>query len=102
MIWGVRKKKKYRPNKLAIVLITVITAALVYVMAVETAELQKRLEVYQAKIESLNRQIEEGTLTMEELEEYREYMQTTSFIEEIARKVLGLVEPGDIVIVPEN
>ena len=97
---GVRKKKKYRPNKFAIVIITLITVGLVYAMAVQTTELQKRLESYEARINSLNQQIAEGTLTMEELEEYREYMKTTSFIEEIARKVLGLVEPGDIVIIP--
>lgn len=102
MIWGVRKKKKYRPNKLAIVLITLITVGLVYAMVVQTSALQKRLESYEARIDSLNQQIAEGTLTTEELEEYRNYMQTTSFIEEIAKKVLGLVEPGEIVVIPED
>lgn len=95
-----RKKKKYRPNKLAIAVITLVTAGLIYAMVVQTSQLQERLQAYEAKIESLNNQIAEGTLTMEELEEYRIYMQTSSFIEEIAKKVLGLVEPGEIVVVP--
>ncbi len=97
-----RRKKKYRPNKLAIAVITLITVGLVYAMSVHTSELMDRMEAYEAKIDSLNNQIAEGSELTEELEEYRIYMQTMQFIEDIAKKVLGLVEPGEMVVVPNE
>ncbi len=97
-----KRKKKYRPNKLAIVLITLITVGLVYAMSVHTSTLQDRLESYQAKIDSLEEQIADGNDVTEELKEYRIYMQTMQFIEDIAKKVLGLVEPGEIVVAPNE
>ncbi len=97
-----KRKKKYRPNKLAILLITLITVGLVYAMSVHTSGLQERLNSYVAKIDSLENQIAEGSETTEELKEYRIYMQTMQFIEDIAKKVLGLVEPGEMVVVPNE
>lgn len=97
-----KRKKKYRPNKLAIVLITLITAGLVYAMSVHTSTLQERLESYQAKIDSLENQIADGNDVTEELKEYRIYMQTMQFIEDIAKKVLGLIEPGEMIVVPNK
>ena len=38
----------------------------------------------------------------EELEDQRAYMQTVRYIEEIARKVLGLVYPDETIIRPEE
>ena len=97
-----RRKKKYRPNKLAIAVITLITVGLVYAMSVHTSELMDRMEAYEARIDSLNNQIAEESELTEELEEYRIYMQTMQFIEDMAKKVLGLVEPGEMVVVPNE
>lgn len=97
-----RRKKKYRPNKLAIAVITLITVGLVYAMSVHTVQLQERLASYEAKIDSLNNQIAEGSELTEDLEEYRIYMQTMQFIEDMAKKVLGLVEPDEMVVVPNE
>ena len=38
----------------------------------------------------------------EELEDQRAYMQTVRYIEEIARKVLGLVYPDETILRPEE
>jgi len=54
------------------------------------------------KIDSLENQIAEGNDVTEELKEYRIYMQTMQFIEDIAKKVLGLIEPGEMVVVPNE
>ena len=97
-----RKKKKYRPNIFAMVVMTVITVLLVCAMVSRTSALEQSLGTYEARITSLNREIENANAAAQELEEQRIYMQTTQYIEEIAKNVLGLVEPDEILIVPQN
>lgn len=60
---------------------------------------KKDLE-YQAKEQSLMRQVELEEKRAEELEEYRVYVQTKQYIEEVAKQKLGLVKPDEILLKP--
>lgn len=60
---------------------------------------KKDLE-YQAKEQSLMRQVELEEKRAEELEEYRIYVQTKQYIEEVAKQKLGLVKPDEILLKP--
>ena len=42
----------------------------------------------------------QGELKVRELEEYRVYVQTKQYIEEIAKQKLGLVNPDEILLKP--
>ena len=97
-----RRKKKYRPNIFAMLVMTVITILLVYAMISQTSALEQRLGTYEARITSLNREIEDANAATEKLEEQRVYMQTTQYIEEMAKNVLGLVDPDEILVVPQQ
>ena len=81
---------------------TVITILLVYAMISQTSALEQRLGTYEARITSLNREIEDANAATEKLEEQRVYMQTTQYIEEMAKNVLGLVDPDEILVVPQQ
>lgn len=60
---------------------------------------KKDLE-YQAKEQSLMRQVELEENRAAELEEYRIYVQTKQYIEEVAKQKLGLVKPDEILLKP--
>lgn len=97
-----RRKKKYRPNFLAMAVMGIITVLLVIAMASRTAALEERLDTYEAKIDSLNIQIDEANKETEKLEGQRDYMQTLKYIEEMAKNVLGLVAPDEILVMPSE
>jgi len=97
-----RRKKRYRPNVFAMIVMTVITVLLVCALISRTSELERRAEVYEAKITSLNKEIAEADALTEALEEERIFMQSSQYIVQMAKDVLGLIEPGEIVVAPQQ
>lgn len=65
-----------------------------------TASLKKRGQEYIAKEEALMKQVEQEQKRAEELEEYRIYVQTKEYVEEVAKQKLGLVKPDEILLKP--
>ena len=97
-----RRKKRYRPNVFAMIVMTVITVLLVCALISRTSELERRAEVYEAKITSLNKEIAEADALAEAVEEERIFMQSSQYIVQMAKDVLGLIEPGEIVVAPQQ
>ena len=64
-----------------------------------TSMRKKELE-YQIREEALEKQKTEEENRARELEEYRVYVQTKQYIEEIAKQKLGLVNPDEILLKP--
>ena len=60
---------------------------------------KKDLE-YQAREEALMAQVAKEENRSKELEEYRIYVQTKQYIEEVAKQKLGLVKPDEILLKP--
>lgn len=61
----------------------------------------KELE-YQIREENLTAQRDKELERSKELEEYRIYVQTKQYIEEVAKQKLGLVNPDEILLKPKK
>ncbi|MBP3927582.1 MAG: septum formation initiator family protein [Clostridium sp.] len=102
---GTRRKKKDRwGNRMAILGITLVVISLGVVVNLKSASMRKRDLEYQAREEALERQVEREENRANELEEYRVYVQTKQYMEEVAKQKLGLVKPDEILLkpVPKN
>ena len=63
---------------------------------------QKEYNEQLARQKELLGQIDEAKERNEELQEYTLYMKTKKYVEDMARDILGLVYPDEIVIQPEE
>lgn len=99
-----RKKKDRWGNRLAIIGITLVVGSLAVVVNLKSTSMRRKDLEYQAKEETLNKQVEQEKARANELEEYRVYVQTKQYIEEVAKQKLGLVKPDEILLkpVPKN
>lgn len=95
-----RKKRDRRGNRMAIVGITVVVASLAVVVNLKSTSMRKKELEYQIREEALEKQKTEEENRARELEEYRVYVQTKQYIEEIAKQKLGLVNPDEILLKP--
>ena len=95
-----RKKRDRWGNRMAIVGITVVVASLAVVVNLKSTSMRKKELEYQIREETLEKQKTEEENRARELEEYRVYVQTKQYIEEIAKQKLGLVNPDEILLKP--
>ena len=80
--------------------ITVVVASLAVVVNLKSTSMRKKELEYQIREETLEKQKAEEENRARELEEYRVYVQTKQYIEEIAKQKLGLVNPDEILLKP--
>ncbi len=85
---------------MTIIGITLVVISLAVVVNLKSASMKKRDLDYQAKEISLERQVQMEKNRAAELEEYRVYVQTKQYIEEVAKQKLGLVRPDEILLKP--
>ena len=57
---------------------------------------------YQQKEEELTRKVQDEENRTKELEEYKVYVQTKQYAEEVAKEKLGLVNPDEILLKPKQ
>ena len=95
-----RKKRDRWGNRMAIVGITVVVASLAVVVNLKSTSMRKKELEDQIREEALEKQKTEEENRARELEEYRVYVQTKQYIEEIAKQKLGLVNPDEILLKP--
>lgn len=100
-----RKRKKagaISENKFAIILVTGVVLSVAIIIGVKVNSIKQEL----AKRESYNQKVIEELESEDErskkLEEQRKYVQTDSYIIEMAREKLGLVFPDEIAIKAEK
>ena len=97
---GRRKRKERLGNRLTMIGITVVVLSMAVIANVKNTSMEKKVMEYQAKEESLMRQVESEKKRSAELEERRVYVQTKQYIEEVAKQKLGLVKPDEILLKP--
>ena len=95
-----RKKRDRWGNRMAIMGMTLVVASLAVVVNLKSTSMRKKELEYQIREETLEKQKAEEENRARELEEYRVYVQTKQYIEEIAKQKLGLVNPGEILLKP--
>ena len=98
-----KRNRKNKGNRNRSVLpIFFVVAALLTVLTVYTRSLQKADAVYAARVDALQNEVDTEKQRQEELEEKSVYVQTKDYIEQIAREKLGLINPDETIIRPEN
>ena len=98
-----RGRTKYRKqSKTVIAGILLVTLLFCGLLFYRTKALQARDSRYGVKEAELQEQIEEERRKAGELEEREAYVQTKKYIEEIAKSKLGLVNPGETLLKPNE
>lgn len=97
-----RKKRDRWSNRLAIIGITVVVVSLGVVVNLKSSSMRKKDLEYQVREEALMQQKVREESRANELEEYRVYVQTKQYIEEVAKEKLGLVKPDEILLKPSK
>jgi len=93
-------KKKKRKNGFKIIAVAVLV--LFAVISYNSVELQAEKRALEKQKAELEEQLQTEQERSGELEEKKAYMQTVRYIEEVARKVLGLVYPDETILRPEE
>ena len=93
-------KKRKRKNGLKIIAVAVLV--LFAVITYSSVELQAEKRALEKQKAELEEQLQTEQERSEELEDKKAYMQTVRYIEEVARKVLGLVYPDETILRPEE
>lgn len=82
--------------------ITFVIFFLAVVVTFRGSTLKDKDLEYQIREENLAAQKEKELERAKELEEYRVYVQTKQYIEEVAKQKLGLVNPDEILLKPKK
>ena len=99
------KKKKTKgifENRLSIVFITMVVVAMAIVLGVKVRSIKTELANREDYNQKIVKELESESERAKELDEKKKYVQTDSYIIEMAREKLGLVFPNEIAIKPEN
>ena len=97
-----RGRKKASGNRLGVFAIGFVVVLFLCVLSVQTVQLKASQRSYQAQLEALWQQYAAEEERTTELEEYKVYVQTKQYIESAARQKLGLVNPGEILLKPNQ
>lgn len=89
-------------NMLVGLAIVVVVIALAVIFNVRGRTIKAQNKADSDRIEELQREIESEQARAEELEEYSKYTNTKQFVEDMARKKLGLIYPGELIFKPED
>ena len=94
------RRKRNRKNGLKIIAVAVLV--LCGVITYSSIELRAERRALEKQKSELEAEVQAEQERSGELEEQRAYMQTVRYIEEIARKVLGLVYPDETIVRPSE
>ncbi len=100
-----RRKIAYRKklqNRTSMTLIIMIVVVLLLVVGIKGYGLRKEREQLQAQYEANQATLQELEQEAMEIEEYKKYMQTPQYYEEMAKEKLGMVYENEIIFVPED
>ncbi|ADL06573.1 FtsB family cell division protein [Lacrimispora saccharolytica] len=97
-----RKRKDKWGNRMALIGITFVVFSLAVIVTIKGAGLKEREREYELRLENLQAQVDKEEERSKKLEEYRVYVQTKQYIEEVAKQKLGLVNPDEILLKPSR
>ncbi|WP_026891097.1 FtsB family cell division protein [Lacrimispora aerotolerans] len=97
-----RKRKDKWGNRMALIGITFVVFSLAVTVTIKGTSLKEREREYQIRLENLQAQVDKEEDRAKKLEDYRVYVQTKQYIEEVAKQKLGLVKPDEILLKPSQ
>ena len=68
------------------------------VAAYKSYQMGQVLDEYEARMKELDSKMEEEQKRTEEIEDYRDYVKTDQYVEEVARDKLGLVYEDEVLL----
>lgn len=96
----VRKRRK-RLSPATVLGVILLVLVLCGTMTYKQNALRIQGKEYAAQLKELEKQQKELQKEAEDLEEFREYVKTDEYAEEVAREKFGLVYKGEIIFEPE-
>ena len=89
-------------NRMAILGITMVVISLAVAVNAKGDSLKQADLDYRQKEADLARQVQDEENRTRELEEYKIYVKTKQYAEEVAKEKLGLVNPDEILLKPRQ
>ena len=102
MAAGTTQRRRNVRHKLSMFAIALVVIVLLAFLSVKTLRLRDRVDGYDEQVARLEEEIAAEEARSEELDEREIYIQTKQYVEQIARDRLGLVYPGEILLVPQQ
>ena len=87
---------------MTIIGITFVVFSLAVIVTIKGVTLKEKEREYELRLENLQAQVDKEEERSKKLEEYRVYVQTKQYIEEVAKQKLGLVNPDEILLKPSR
>ena len=102
--WEKQQRLKRQKRSSVAGMITAVILVLLLGVAMWNGKrtLEKKNRIYEEQSESLTQQINEQQQRQKELEEYKKYVKTKKFVEEVAKTKFGLLYPDEILIKPDD
>lgn len=97
-----RVKREKWANRMAVLGVTMGVLCLAVAVNAKGSTLKKSDLDYQQKEKQLEEQVREEEERTKKLEEYKVYVKTKQFAEEVAKEKLGLVNPDEILLKPNQ
>ncbi len=94
-----RKKRIGHFTVFGIIVLSLVLCATLYY---KRSGLKTQEREYARQIAELKKEKKEADKRAQEIEEYREYVKTDKYIEEVAREKLGLVYKDEIIFEPDS
>ncbi len=89
-------------SPVTIIGVIILTLTLCGTFGYRQFALQSQKAEYAKQITDLKKQKKQLSKEKEDLKDFREYVKTDEYAEEIAREKLGLIHKGEILFVPEE
>ena len=97
-----RVKREKWANRMAVLGVTMVVICLAAAVNAKGSTLKKSDLDYQQKEQQLEAQLRDEEERTKKLEEYKVYVKTKQFAEEVAKEKLGLVNPDEILLKPNK
>jgi cell division protein DivIC len=97
-----QRKRPSKSNRRGMAAIAGIVLILLVTLLVKSQSLRAQNKVYESRKSELEQQIRDEELQAEEIENLKDYVNSTEYIEQIARDKLGLVYSDEIIFKAEN
>ncbi len=92
-----RRKRQKRSAILGMVFAMLVVVGLGVLLWNGKKNIEAKNVEYEKQIKELQEQVDEEKQRTEELNEYKKYVQTKKFVEEIAKDKFGLIYPDEII-----
>lgn len=89
-------------NKMFLVVLTGVVVIVALVLGVRIRSLKAKEQQYIEKEQAILARVAEEEERAKTLEEYRVYVQTKQYVEKVAKEKLGLVDPDEILLKPNE